>query len=226
MRRIVLALALGALPATVAAQVEADSGRFRLYLGDQRIGTERFFIRETGSGLVTEVTAVGEAERQLPTPEARRTELVARGLPPTVARYEAEVRGPETVRLQATVLPLRVSVRRAVPVGEELRELFLPPDAVVLDGTVVHLYRFLAQRTRNGVVDVVDPAALRRHRVRVVPAGEESIPWGRTRITLYRLRLEFDDGSVALLWVDALNRVYRLERPGDGFRAEREPPAL
>jgi len=222
--RLAFALATLVLPTVAVAQVEADSGRFRLFLRDEPIGWERFLVRETGSGLATEVTAIGESERQRTFSETRRSKLVARGLPPTAVRYEAEIHGTETVRLQATVQPLRLSVRRAVPVGEELRELFLLPDAVVLDEDAVHLYRFLAQRTRAGTVELVDPVALRRRRVRVRSEGETTVPWGRARIVLYRLRLEFDDRSVVYVWVDALNRVYRLERPADGFRAEREPP--
>ena len=78
-----------------------------------------------------------------------------------------------------------------------------------------------AQRTHQGRVPVIVPRENRQVIAQVTSRGEERTRVGGTEVMLFHLVVQPQGGNEQHVWVDALNRVIRVEIPARAWRAER-----
>jgi hypothetical protein len=223
-RDLLLAFALAALvPAHLPAQVGAtDEGTFRVSVDGRTVGTEEFTIRQTGSGVNVETLATGRVQLNLPTGMLELTpRLRATGLQADPVAYEVAVGGDSPRRIVGSLGGGRFSARIVGPTGEQLREYVASSGAIVLDDGIAHQYYFLARRIRNGRVPVLIPRENRQVMATVTDHGEEAVTIGGSTYNLFRLTVHPDGGTERRVWVDALNRVIRVEIPATNYVAVR-----
>jgi hypothetical protein len=221
--RIALAVLAGLAPVSAGAQAGAsDQGTFRVYVGDREVGTEEFTIRQIGSGETSEFTANGRVSLRLETGTLELTpRLRARGLSADPASYQVDVGGDSPRKIVGNVGGGRFSARIVTAAGEQLREYAASTGALVLDEGVAHHYFFLAQRLRSGRVPIIVPRENRQVMATVTSRGEERVDINGTQVSLYHLVVQPAGAGVQHVWVDALNRVIRVEIPDRGYRAVR-----
>jgi hypothetical protein len=218
------ALLLVWLPlAPAAAQFErGDEGSFRISVDGRVVGTEEFSIRHSGSGSTAEVVATGRVTLDL---LSGRLELVPRlravGVGADPSSYEVSVGGDAQLRIVGSVGAGRFSAKIASPTGEQLREYVASRGAVILDDGVAHHYYFLARRLRDGQVPILIPRENRQVLARVTSQGEETLEIGGRSGRFYRITVHPVGGEPRYVWVDALNRVVRVEIPSRGYLAVR-----
>ena len=217
------AAGLLALSPPLAAQSAADdAGTFRVSIGGHPVGTEEFTIRQVGVGATAEVTAVGRVRLDLPTgtldlqPRLRTT-----GFQADPVGYEIIAGGDAQRRISGSIGGGRFSARILTATGEQMREYVASAGATVLDDGVAHHYYFLARRTRTGRVPILIPREHRQVMATVRSLGEERITIDGTTLDLFRLVVTPDGGDERHVWVDALNRVIRVEIPAAGYLAVR-----
>lgn len=212
-----LALA-GLLAAPAAAQTGSDRGTFTVFVGDRQVGTEEFTIEQTGTG----TTATGNLRVALPEGTLQLdSRLRTRGVGADPVDYQVSVEGSAPSRTIGTVSSGRFSAKIVTPAGEQLREYVASNGAVVLDEGLAHHYYFLAQRTHGGTVPVIIPRENRQVIATVTNRGEERTRVAGTEATLFHLVVQPRGGDEQHVWVDALNRVIRVEIPARAWRAER-----
>ena len=221
--RIALFAVAALASAPAAAQSGAsDQGTFRVYVQDTEVGTEEFTIRQSGSGETSEYTATGKVSLRLPSGSLELTpRLRSRGLQADPASYQVDVGGDSPRKIVGNVGEGRFSARIVTAAGEQLREYAASSGALVLDEGVAHHYFFLAQRTRSGRVPVIVPRENRQVMATVTSRGEEQVDVNGTRVSLYHLVVQPAGAGPQHVWVDALNRVIRVEIPDRGYRAVR-----
>jgi hypothetical protein len=200
----------------------ADEGTFRVSLDGRTVGTEEFTIRQTGSGVNIETLATGRVQLNLPTGMLElTTRLRASGLQADPVAYEVAVGGDSPRRIVGSLGAGRFSARIVGATGEQLREYVASSGAIILDDGVAHQYYFLARRIRNGRIPVIIPRENRQVMATVTDHGEEAVTIGGTTYNLFRLAVHPDGGTERHVWVDALNRVIRLEIPATNYLAVR-----
>ncbi|HEX6910283.1 MAG TPA: hypothetical protein VF142_07805 [Longimicrobium sp.] len=215
-------LALAGLAAAPAAAQGGDRGTFTVFVEDRQVGTEEFTIVQSGTGSTAELTATGRVRVGLPDGTLELdTRLRARGIGADPVDYQVSVGGSAPSRTIGTVGGGRFSAKIVTPSGEQLREYVASNGAVVLDEGVAHHYYFLAQRTHQGRVPVIVPRENRQVIATVSSRGEETVQVNGTTATLFHLVVQPQGGDEHHVWVDALNRVVRVEIPARGWRAER-----
>lgn len=210
------------LAAPAAAQTGGDQGTFTVFVEDRQVGTEEFTIVQSGTGSTAEHTATGRLRLGLPDGTLELdTRLRARGIGSDPVDYQVTVGGSAPSRTIGTVGGGRFSAKIVTPSGEQLREYVASNGAVVLDQGVAHHYYFLAQRTHQGRVPVIVPRENRQVIATVTSRGEERTRVGNVDATLFHLVVQPQGGDEHHVWVDALNRVIRVEVPARAWRAER-----
>jgi hypothetical protein len=220
-RTFALAAALLAIAAPAGAQV-ADSGSFRVFVQDREVGTEEFVIVQSGTGTASETSATGRVRLRLPEGTLELdSRLTTRGIGADPVEYQVQVGGSTPGRIVGSIGGGRVSARIVTPTGEQLREYVASSGAVVLEDPMAHHYYFLAQRAHQGRVPIIVPRENRQVMVTVTHRGEQRLRVGDTEATLFHLVVQPVDGHERHVWVDALNRVVRVDIPARGYRAER-----
>jgi hypothetical protein len=208
----------------MAQGTSIDEGTFRLLVNGQEVGTETFTIRQTGSGADAIVTARGRValDGQAGAQQLAATlQLAGPALRP--AAYEMALEGADAQRVAGRVVGGRFSARIVSATGEQGREYLVSEGAVVLDEGVAHHYYFLALRVDAGSarVPVVIPRESRQVWAEVTSGGTENINVGGRTISGRRLTVTPQGGTARHVWVDAQNRVLRLEIPERSFVAVR-----
>jgi hypothetical protein len=214
---------LSLAPATGVAQSAADdAGSFRVSVGGHPVGTEDFAIRQSGVGAGAEIVATGRVSLNL---ETGTLELAPRlrttGFQADPVSYEVTVGGDSPRRITGTVGSGRFSARIVTASGEQMREYVASSGASVIDDGVAHHYYFLARRTRSGRVPILIPRENRQVMATVTDRGETRIDVAGSTVNLFHLVVTPDGGDERHVWVDALNRVIRVEIPARGYLAER-----
>jgi hypothetical protein len=214
---------LAGWPAPTQAQAAfSDDGSFQVSIDGRRVGTEEFSIRQTGSGAAVELAATGTVQLNLPTGSLElNPRLRATGLRADPVAYEVTVGGDSPRRIIGSLGPGRFTARIVSPTGEQMREYVASSGAVILDDGVAHHYHFLARRVRNGRVPVIIPRENRQVMVSVTDHGEEAVTVAGSTVSLFRLTVQPDGGDERRVWVDALNRVIRVEIPATRYVAVR-----
>ncbi len=219
---ILTMLAAAGLAAAPAAAQGGDQGTFNVFVDGRQVGTEEFTIVQNGTGSTAELTATSRVRVGLPGGTLELdTRLRARGIGADPVDYQVSVGGSAPSRTIGTVGGGRFSAKIVTPSGEQLREYVASNGAVVLDEGVAHHYYFLAQRTHQGRVPVIVPRENRQVIATVTSRGEESVRVNGATATLFHLVVQPQGGDECHVWVDALNRVVRVEVPARAWRAER-----
>jgi hypothetical protein len=207
------------LPAQVGV---VDEGSFTVSVDGRTVGTEEFSIRQTGSGVNIETIATGRVQLNLPTGVLELTpRLRATGIQANPVAYEVTVGGDSPRRIVGSLGGGRFSARIVGQTGEQLREYVASSGAIVLDDGVAHHYYFLVRRIRNGTIPVIIPRENRQVMTTVTDHGEESVTIGGATHRLFRLTVRPEGGTERRVWVDALNRVIRVEIPDTNYVAVR-----
>ncbi|MDB4948007.1 MAG: hypothetical protein JWM27_656 [Gemmatimonadetes bacterium] len=217
-----LALSLLTLATPLAAQNGVvDAGTFRVFVDGRAAGTEDFSIRQAGSGTASDVTATGHVSVQLPTGTLELSpRLRATGLGADPVSYQVDVGGSSPQRIVGTVGSGRFSAKIVTAAGEQLREYVVSSGALVLDDGVAHHYYFLAQRGAARV-PVIIPRENRQALATVTRRGEEQTDVGGRSVRAYHLVVQVAGGPDRHVWVDALNRVLKVEIPDRSYLAVR-----
>jgi hypothetical protein len=222
--QVALAAALLALtaPSGEAQTAADDAGTFAVSVGGHQVGTEEFVIRQSGVGAGAEIVATGRVSLNL---ETGSLELVPRlrtsGFQADPVSYEVTVGGDSPRRITGTVGSGRFSARIVTASGEQMREYVASAGASVLDDGVAHHYYFLARRTRSGRVPILIPRENRQVMATVRDQGEVRMNIHGAMVNLFHLVVAPDGGDERHVWVDALNRVIRVEIPARGYLAVR-----
>jgi hypothetical protein len=199
-----------------------DQGTFRVYVEGHEVGTEQFTITQSGSGTVAATLATGRVDLRLPEGSLQLTpRLRAQGVGADPVQYQVDVSGDVPQRVVGTISGGRVSAKIVTAAGEQLREYVASAGAVVLDDGVAHHYYFLAQRTHNGRVPVIVPRENRQVIATVTSRGEEPVQVAGHSVRLFHLLVQPDGGVASEVWVDDLNRVFKVTVPSRGYLALR-----
>ncbi len=224
--------ALALLWAVAAAETTArstaqplDAGAFTLYLGDTRIGEERFVIHEQqSSGAETHLLGRAELNLKIDGHTVRiRVALettVAAGLP---RRYEAEINGSESTTIVGTLVGDRFNLNVRSPEGEEMRQFLVRGPSVILDRHVAHQYFFAARLlgdSASAELSVIVPRDRTQKRLVISDHGQELTRIGSQDVMARHLTLTDQDGWTHHLWLEG-NRLMRVEVPVQGFTAVR-----
>ena len=215
---------LVALPASRAAAPVAtvDEGSFTITRDGRPAGREEFSIRrtpggESGTTYVASATVSYDDRRLSP---ALRAD--AGGSP---IAYQVEVRVGSEVqeRLTGQVGRGRFSALTKTPRGESSKEYVVADGALILDDDVFHQYFFVAQGRRSGSVPVVVPRRNTQLTMRVEERGADEVTIGGRRLAARHLVLRDPTGGADRdIWVDAQNRVLRVEIPSRHLVALRD----
>lgn len=203
-------LAIAAVP--LVAQDVVDQGSFEVSLDGRPAGTEEFSIRQSGSGGSAETTAAARVRLRVPegvlelAPRLRTT-----GVRSDPVAYQVDVGGTAPRKIVGTVGGGRFSAKIVTPAGEQLREYVASNGAVVLEDGVAHHYYFLAQRLREGQIPVLVPRESRQVAARVENLGEQQIQIAGQNVPAYHLLVRLRPEEERHVWLDALNRVLRVE---------------
>lgn len=212
-----------AAAAPLGAQATAgDAGTFEIRISGSPAGTEEFSIRQTGLGENAEIVATGRIEITLASGTVELTpRLRASGFRADPVAYDVTVGGTSPQRIIGQIGSGRFSARITSPSGEQMREYVASAGATVLDDGVAHHYYFLAQRARNGTVPILIPRENRQVMATVRDMGEEMVEIRGQRLSLFHLVVRPAGGEERHVWVDALNRVIRVDIPSRGYVATR-----
>lgn len=217
------ALLLALAPAALQAQAGArDTGTFTVRVEGREVGTETFSIQQSGTGTAAVTMASGRVSLRLPTGSLELTpRLRANGVQFDPVAYQVDVGGDSPRKIVGTIGSGRVSAKIITGAGEQLREYVASSGAIVLDEGIAHHYFFLAQRTHQGRVPVIVPRENRQVIAAVSSRGEESVQVGGRAAQLFHLVVQPQGGDEHHVWVDALNRVVRVQIPARGYEAVR-----
>jgi hypothetical protein len=130
------------------------------------------------------------------------------------------VGGSSPQRIVGTVGSGRFSAKIVTGAGEQLREYVVSSGALVLDDGIAHHYYFLAQRGAARV-PVIIPRESRQALATVTRRGEEATDVSGTQVRAYHLVVQVGGGPERHVWVDALNRVLKVEIPERSYVAVR-----
>lgn len=216
------AAALAALSALPLAAQGADEGTFNVRIDGQLVGTEEFSIRQSGAGANQETIATGRIQLRLPSGTltiAPRLRATGSGGDPVA--YQVDVGGDSPRKIIGTVGSGRFSARISSPSGEQLREYVASTGAVVLDDGVAHHYSLLAQRSRGGQLPVLIPRENRQVVATVTSRGEQNVDIEGTSVRATQLVVQVAGAGERRVWVDANNRVLRVEIPERSYVAVR-----
>ena len=199
-----------------------DEGSFTITRDGRPAGREAFSIRrppggESGTTYVASATVSYDDRRLSP---ALRAD--AGGSP---LAYQVEVRVGSEVqeRLTGQVGRGRFSAITKTPRGESSKEYVVSDGALILDDDVFHQYFFVAQGRRSGAVPVVVPRRNAQHTMRVEERGADELTIGGQRVSARHLVLrDAAGGADRDIWVDAQNRVLKVEIPSRNVVALRD----
>jgi len=221
-----MAVLLGALGAPLTAQTtNTDEGTFRIMVGGREVGVETFSIRQNGTGPDAVTIAQGRVALEAAgggSEVVANVQLSGAGLRPVA--YDVELRGGDAQRIRGTVSGRRASARTVAGGGQEQWKEYLVTDgAVLLDDGMAHHYFFIAQRFAEGATrtPIMIPRESRQVQATIAAAGEESITIGSGSVRARKLTVTPAGGDTRSIWIDAQNRVLRVEIPAKNYVAVR-----
>jgi len=213
----VTALSLSLLAAGARAQ-ELDAGRLELREGGQRIGLESFRVWRAGSTL----NAVATVE-----PPAGRPGKFQVGLQINAEhrpiRYERSVDGRREV--EAVWSADRVRLHMLSDEGERWKELASRGPASVLGEGVAHHLLVLVlvlRETQAGRAGVIMPTAGEGGSAQLVGETPESVTIEGRSVAATRYEVQIGS-TVHHVWLDAENRLLRVQNVTEGWEAIRLP---
>lgn len=220
---VVLFMAVTAA-ADASAQTTLDEGTFRILENGREVATETFSIRQTGSGAGAVIIASGRISyREGPRQELRSVlELSGDALRP--AGYDVRITGQDSMHIAARSAGGRISARIITSGGERAREYLVSEGALVADESVAHHHYFIARAVPGEEqvrIPVIVPLEGRQLWATVTAGAEQSIQIAGSAIPARPLTIQIEGNGERRVWVDANNRVMKLEVPARSLVAER-----
>lgn len=209
---------------TPSAEV-IDSGTYTLYLRGERVGDERFIIREDRGG---EAGPIYRTRAQLTLKLQNRTMRIEVGFEGSgpkcrLRRYEAEINGTEATTLVAVARGDRIALDVRSPGGHEMKEYLVRGATAVLDLNIAHHYffalRLLGSETSTTAY-VLTPRERTHEQVTITDRGSASTQVAGRALQLRHITLTTAGGTVHHIWARD-DRVMKVEVPALQFRAER-----
>jgi hypothetical protein len=230
-KRYVLAALLALTGVTLAAGPPSpvtdvvDSGTFTLYLRGERVGEERFVIREDRGG---DAGPIYRSRAQVNLKLENRTVRINVGFEGIGAnsrlrRYEAEINGGETTTIVAETRADRIRLSVRSRGGDEMKEFLVRGPTTVLDLNIAHHYFFalkLLEASGSGRAYVLTPRQRTNEQVTLQDRGSEVTQFAGQRMELRHVTLTTESGSVHHIWARD-DKVMKVEVPDLQFRAER-----
>jgi hypothetical protein len=104
-----------------------------------------------------------------------------------------------------------------------MKEYLVSDGAVLLDDGVAHHYYMIAKRAEAGAssTPILIPRESRQVQATISVAGNESVSAGGSTVTAKKIVVQPRGGDVRSVWVDAQNRVLRVEIPARNYVAVR-----
>ncbi len=221
---LLLAVASPSPSPAEAQSVTVDEGVFVISMNGQRVGTESFTIRRSGSGDDAQIIATAEIQLELSEGLTDlRPSLHAVGRDMAVYAYQIKVSGGHQEELTVREGDRRYITRVRSERGEREREFRAAPGTLLLDSDVAHQFHFLASRLTGGAttIPVISPREGRQYELRVSEVGTESIQIGGASVQARHLRLQ-GEGGTRDIWLDSEDRVLRVEQADRGYTAVRQ----
>ncbi len=207
-----------------AADEELDQGRFEVWMGGQRIGTEVFAIRRVGS----KIRAVGRLQLEPGVESVWPYEVRLQ----TNTRFE-----PEIYELQFMGGPVRNVVGRrtengllvhtATETGDRFKEFATAAGTVILETGSAHHFYILFRRlgadgapTGRHAVPVLVPTANRAAQAGVVRAGPTKLNIGGRSYDVTRYDVSVGEVTHEV-FIDSEGRVLKVAAPESGWQAIR-----
>lgn len=205
--------------------VSLDEGRFQISMDGDRVGSESFSIRRSGSGADAQVIATGEIQIELEGEALElRPALQISGSQMAISAYQIKVSGSQQEEIYVTLSDRRFITRIQTERGEQEREFRATPHTLLLDSDVAHQYYFLNSRLTpdGGPLPVIIPRSGRQHDLRLISVAEDHVTLvDGERLPARHVILESNVGA-SEVWIDSEGRVLRVDRPESGYRALRE----
>jgi hypothetical protein len=134
-----------------------------------------------------------------------------------------ELSGADSRRIRASVTGSRASARTVSAAGETMKEYLVSDGAVLLDDGVAHHYYMIARRADGGStrVPILIPRESRQVQATITVAGNESVSAGGSTVNAKKIVVQPAGGDARTVWVDAQNRVLRVEIPARNYVAVR-----
>lgn len=216
------------------ASTAPDTGSYRIYRGDQQLGSERFSFDTSGdSAIVTSFVHL----------TLRRTDGGTDTLTKTMAMVvkaeDYDLRSYEShqsflgQKLHRGLVMNDTSFSSYLQINKrgEGRHLVRPPGRIfVIDPQVFALYdvicrnlhgrSFASRPLRFYVLGSPDTSL----EVTATDLGAESIRWGSSTLAARKIRID-DGGPEYFLWISPRGRMLRLSQPAFALRVERQSPA-
>lgn len=224
LRRTAVALVCLGWAAGAAAQTTLDEGTFRMLENGREIATETFSIRQTGTGPNAVVIASGRIAYREGARQELRSVLEVSGEALRTAGYDVRITGDDSMHIAARSAGGRFSARIITSGGERAREYLVSEGAMVAEEGVAHHHYFLARAVPAGEqvrVPVIVPLEGRQVWATVTSGAEESVEVAGATVTARPLTVEVEGSPQRRIWVDANNRVLKLEIPSRSLVVER-----
>ncbi|OFW13994.1 MAG: hypothetical protein A3H27_12150 [Acidobacteria bacterium RIFCSPLOWO2_02_FULL_59_13] len=211
------------LPTLVAAQDSAvsqrgpatESGVFSVFSGNQQIGSEKFTITRTDTG----IEAAGEIQLEPPGGPAISESTLLR-LDPQLqpSFYERRQKSPRQGTLTAQFGPSETTLVASTEAGTDHRIFYLPSSRLaVLDTNFFHHYSILLRQYEAGQGDaqsfnVFIPQEALPGTVSLLRKGRENQTVGRQTLDLDHFQVVSDEMTIDL-WATAEGEIQRISIP-------------
>ena len=225
--RSVLALVLAGWAEVLVAQSAPDgpeSGVFAIRANGSALGTERFQIRQNGSGW----EASGDLQLQIPGgPKVSETSKLRMDAEWRPASYERRQQSPQKGILTVEFTPEGSHLSSSTDAGSQDQIFLLPKEVVVLDTNFFHQYGLLLRQfdmARTGLqrFNVFVPQEATPSLISLTLVARETLPVGGTPVELLHFRAATEDIQLEI-WATEQRQIQRIEIPQAKLEIVRQP---
>jgi len=207
-----------------------DAGTFTLYVDGERVGEERFVIREDRGGDVGPIYRTGAQLNLKLENRTSRIKVAFEGIGSRcrLRRYEVEISGVAARTLVAEARGNRIGLRVRSPGGEEMKEFLTRGETTVLDLNIAHHYFFILKQLGSGnsaTTYILNPRQRSLQQMTIADRGVESTGIAGRNVQLRHVTATAEDGTVHHVWTRD-NKIMKVEVPALQFVAERSPGDL
>ena len=220
----------GSQPEAVAAQaIEVDRGTFVIELGGRVVGTEKFLIRRSGFGDNARTIAQGTLDIvENGVRQTIQSALGTVGVGMSLDAYQVTISAPSDLSIRLERRGNRMVSETSSDAGieeREYRQALAQTPTVLLDRFFAHHYFFVAPyQTPNGIsLSAILPRPGGQSTATLRMTNVEPVGVGADTILAQRLELRLN-GAVHDIWLDAQNRVLRVQIRSQGYLARRQDP--
>jgi len=211
----------GTRPEASGGVFAPDSGRFRIVVNGQTVGSEEFEVRPSGDSWVARGKADLKPAQGPPTHLTSQLTLHGDGTPVSYSwSTEGAKKASADIQFQSGVATIILQLEGARPFTQQFT--FSSPQIAVLDNNLYHQYAILARlydwnKKGEQTFSVLVPQELTPGSVTVDSLGEQAVGGAKGE----ELRVRTADLEVDL-YLDAAHRLMRLVAPSSNAEVTRE----